>query len=260
MTGPTDNKNKQPLCFATRAIKSVGEDAFIFHCVAKFGTYKLNRNMIVLKNKAGQLTLINPLLLTPAGETALVKLGGVKHIIRLGTSFNFYDGSAVEDKYYLSKFPNCRRWAPGKLKSCPKLPVHKVLKKGVDLPHPDAKCFVMYSTVEPEAVILLSREKGGNMLIAGDCLQHQVDNSYINTPTVARLKVAGLMKERVVVSPLWLHAMAPPEGLAAVGKSLSNLANTKFHRFISTSGNIMLKQEAKQGVVDAIQKAFDLQT
>jgi hypothetical protein len=248
----------KPLQYTTRAIKSVGEDAFAFHCVTMWNeVYKINRNMIVLKSpEDGCLTLINPILLTPAGEQTLLKMGTVANIVRLGTSVNFYDGSDVEDMYYLSKFPNCQRWAPGKLSSCPSLPIHHTLENGVGLSHPDARCFVLQCTNEPEAVLLLSRKTGGNVLIAGDCLQHQVDNAFVNVKAMARLKMAGNLKGRVVVSKEWLRAMGGAARMGGIHKSMESMAKTKFHRFISTSGNVMLKVDAKRGVKEAIEAAF----
>ncbi|CAB9516320.1 expressed unknown protein [Seminavis robusta] len=254
----SSGKDPKPLQYATKAIKSVGEDCFVFHCVARFETYKINRNMIVLKSPDGNLTVINPILLTESGEKSLLKLGKIQNIVRLGTSVNFYDGAVVEDAYYLSKFPKCQRWAPGKLASCPSLPIHQKLQHGMTMPHPDCRCFVIQSTAQPEAVLLLQRETGGNMLITGDCLQHQMDNSFVNTPAYVHLKVSGYMKNRVVISKKWLEAMQTPEedNAKAIRSSMEVMTKTKFHRFISTSGNVMLKVEARQGVVDAIEKAF----
>jgi hypothetical protein len=261
MAGPTmknSTKDVKPLQYTTRAIKSVGEDAFVFHGVTLWNeTYKINRNMIVLKSpEDGSLTLVNPILLTPAGEQTLIKMGTVANIMRLGTSVNFYDGSEVEDMYYLSKFPNCQRWAPGKLSSCLSLPIHHILENGVDLPHPDARCFVLQGIKEPEVVLLLSRRTGGSVLIAGDCLQHQVGNAFINVRALARLKMAGNLRACVVVSKEWLRAMGGPGTMDVLHKSMKTMTKTKFQRFISTSGNDMLKVDAKRGVVEAIEAAF----
>ena len=72
------------LCFTTKCIKSIGDDAFVFHCASKLDPYKINRNVIVLKTfqecntKKSRLTVINPLLLTPAGEKALLGLGKIQ--------------------------------------------------------------------------------------------------------------------------------------------------------------------------------------
>ena len=262
-----------PLYFTTKCIKSVGDDCLIFHCVAIYNdSYKLNRNMIVLKTESedssseeeASLTLINPVLLTEAAEKTLVKQGTIKHIVRLGATLGLYDGAEVEDMYYLSKF-DCQRWAPGKLSSCPNLPVDRLLKnkRGPDFFHPDCRCFVLRSTLEPEAVLLLEREKGGNILIAGDCIQHQVDNPFINPPTLARYKMAGLLKANVVVSRAWLNANVSPQkgGLDGIHQSLETMTRAKIDRFISTSGNKMLKHfDTKQNIVDAVQKAFVIQT
>jgi len=116
---------------------------------------------------------------------------------------------------------------------------------------------VIKSTSQPEAVLLVNREKGGNLLITGDCLCHQTENAFINVPTMARFKMAGLLNDHVVVSPLWLQAMTVPDrGAESVHTSLENMSRANFHRFISTSGNVMVKQDAKKCISDAIQRAF----
>lgn len=249
---------QKPLCYQTKAIKACGDDAYIFHCVARWAeTLKINRNMVVLRTDSDSLTLINPLLLSPAGEKALLKLGTINNIVRLGHTMNFYDGAAVEDRYYLSKF-KCKRWAPGKLTSCPNLPVHKLIKKGGDTPHPDCHFFVFKSTVEREAVVMLSRDKGGNVLITGDCLQHQVDNPYINVPTQVKFRMAGFLDAKVVISKKWLTNMSGtgPEQLEKVHKSFETMMQAQFQRFISTSGNGMLTKATREEIAVAIQRSF----
>ena len=259
MVAPPSKENQKPLCFQTKCIKALGEDAYIFHCVTRFAeTLKINRNMIVVKDQEDEsLSIINPLILSPAGEKALVKLGKIRHIVRLGQTMNFWDGAAVDDKYYLSKF-KCKRWAPGKLSTCPGLPVHKLIKKGGDTPHPAIKFFVFKSTVEREAIVMLQRENLSNVLIAGDCLQHQVDNPYINIPTQVKFKLAGFLDSRVVISKKWLTNMGgtKPEQLEKVHKSFQTMMQGNFQRFISTSGNNMLTKAAKEAVAVAVQKAL----
>lgn len=262
MVAPPSKDEQKPLCFQTKCIKALGDDCYIFHCVTRFAqTLKINRNMIVLKDKEDEnaLTLVNPLLLTPEGEKALLKLGNIQNIVRLGTTTNFWDCAAVEDKYYISKF-KCKRWAPGKLSTSPGLPVHRVITKRGDTPHPACKFFVFKSTLEREAVMMLSLgQKFGNVLIAGDCLQHQLDNPYINAPTMAKFKMAGFFDSRIVISKKWLSNVAggnKPEELKKVEQSFKMMAQADIHRFISTSGNNMLTKAVKEGVDVAIHNAF----
>jgi len=207
------------------------------------------------------LTLIDPLILSGAGEKTLLKQGVVENIVRLGSTVGMYDGSQSEDQYYLDKFKACQRWAPGRLASCPKVRVDRILKnkRPDDFFHKDCRCFVLRSTKEPEALLLLQRAHGGNILIAGHCVQHQIDNPYCNPPSLARMRMAGLLKAPVVVSKAWLNANVDPEkgGMEGIQSSLETMTRAKFTRFLSTSGNTILKGEhTKQAVVDAVQKAF----
>lgn len=275
MSRSSSSDPQEPLQFATKCIKSVGDDCLIFHCVAVYkDQYKVNRNMIVLKTlmvdeDSGEedysLSLINPLILSEDGEDALLQQGSIDNIVRLGASVGMYDGAAEEDMYYLSKFPDCQRWAPGTISSCRELPVDRLLKnkRDPDMFHHDCRCFVLRSTREPEALLLLNREKRGNILIAGDCIQYQIDNPFTNPPMMARHKMAGLLKATVVVSKSWLNANVSPHkgGLDGIQHSLETMTRAKFDRFISTSGNKLLKHpDTKQNIVDAVQKAFVVQS
>ena len=266
-----NNDVPEPLLFITKCIKSVGEDCLIFHCVAIFNdVYKLNRNMIVLKEESeysgeqASLTLINPVMLTEAAEEALLEQGRIDNIVRLGATIGMYDGAEADDLYYLNNF-DCKRWAPGKLSSCPTAPVDRLLKnkRDPDFFHADCRCFVLRSTREPEAVLLLERKKGGNILIAGDCIQHQVNNPFVNPPTLARFKMAGLLQAEVVISKAWLNANVSPQkgGMDGIQQSLETMTRANFHRFIGTSGNKLLKHfDTKQNIIDAVQKAFVINT
>ena len=58
---------------------------------------RITRNMAIVRHD-GALTVINPMRLDAAGETALRALGEVRHVLRLGC----FHG--LDDPYYVDTF------------------------------------------------------------------------------------------------------------------------------------------------------------
>ena len=102
-----------PLLYKTKTIKRLDPNTYVFHCTTRCdGGGRVNRNMVVVANdekEGGELTVIDPLRITPEGERKLKRLGHVTRIVRLSGSMH----AAEEDDYYLNHFPNAERWAPG---------------------------------------------------------------------------------------------------------------------------------------------------
>ena len=120
---------------------------------------------------------------------------------------------AEEDDYYIRTFPKLERWAPGEFLSSVDVPLHQKLSESGATPFPYCKVLTFKETTCPEAAILLYRDgKHGNCLITGDCLQHQLDNEFINMPIVAKYKMAGLLESEIVVSQQWLKVNMPAPG------------------------------------------------
>ena len=231
MYHPEDFANRElPLIYKPKVIKKIDDHVYTFHCVTKGNTgCKFNKNMVVLvhenRMEGNLLSIVNPLRLTEEGEAHLNRLGRVRNLIRLGPS----EHATFEDEYYLKQYANnpIQRWAPGKFSDCPHLPLDFVLHDTTNTrqlkvddpihpptPHPDIQVFAFEETVQPEAMLYLSTSK--RLLITGDCLQAQRDNSFINDLGKTRLADNGLLvenndtkckdkdKDIVVISPLWL--------------------------------------------------------
>lgn len=280
-----------PLEYKTKTIKRLDPLTYVFHCTTRNDAGgRCNRNMVVIAStdKAGaDLTIVDPLKVTSEGERKLLKLGTVTQIVRLGSSMH----SSEEDAYYLSAFPKCQRWAPGEFLSdlTLNLPLHVILKENGAIPFPECKVFCFRDTAIPEAAILLLRQdsKHGNVLITGDCLQHQIDNEFVNMPVVAKFKLAGLLESDIVVSQQWLKKTVPPSSATTPKKAsskgrgggggrprmrrMSSLSGNQkairgdfmrmlgldFQRMVSTSGNVV-KYGAKKSAVLAVEYAFPL--
>jgi hypothetical protein len=288
-----------PLVYKPKVIKRVDENCYIFYCTVKGNTgNRFNKNMIALVHNnnnnnnnshtmnhpsseeqqvhGSTLSVINALRLSPEGEEKLLELGVLRHIIRLGPS----EHAAFEDNYYIAKFPNLQRWAPGPLAACPHLPIHHILYdttntrslKSTDpiikpvSPHSDILVFVFEETVEPEAILFLTTKR---VLIAGDCLQHQIDNPFISDRVKEDyLEPNGLLAACIVVSETWLRTQsvvtrnskkmidrfqtkgaatkaffASRSGKFKLHNDFSRLLRLEIARFISTSGNVILQND-----------------
>ncbi|CAB9507127.1 expressed unknown protein [Seminavis robusta] len=265
LVSPLDDYNEKdlPLTWKTKTIKKLDPNTYVFYCTARLTTARINKNMVVIEHK-GELSLINPLKLTGEGQRKLGNLGAIRHIVRLGATLHGH----YEDEYYLNTIPGVQRWAPGPF-SDPRshnLPIHHTLKERNSAPFPQARVFCFKYTKDPEAVIMLERENHGNVLLTGECLQSQKDNEFVNMPVVAKMKLNGLLRSDIVVSPPWIKEMAPPK-TAGIGEQkaykrdlrtdFQRLLGLKFNRLLSTSGNVV-KYGAKEGAVLAVEYAFPL--
>ena len=81
------------------------------------GEIKLNALMTISRNMAivrhgDELTLVDPIRLSPDEEKRLEELGSVKRVLRLG-SFH-----GVDDPYYLDRY-GAELWAPGRSETHP---------------------------------------------------------------------------------------------------------------------------------------------
>lgn len=265
LASPLDVSEKEmPLTWKTKTIKKLDENTYVFYCTARVTTARINRNMVIIENK-GDLTVIDPLKLTAEGTQKIAKLGRVKHIVRLGSSPHAY----LEDGYYLELYPYSLRWAPGTFTENSKsrsLPIDRQLKDKGTAPVPGCRVFVFQHTSQPEAVLLLERQSNGNLLITGGCLQSQKQNEFVNTPTVAKMKLNGLLESDVVVSPPWLKVIGPPptagiqiqkNHMKNMRKDFQRLLGLRFNRLLSTSGNLV-KYSAYEAAILAVEFAFPL--
>ncbi|CAB9527619.1 expressed unknown protein [Seminavis robusta] len=301
---PSEFKDRElPLVYKPKVIKQLGDHCYIFHCTVKGNTgNRFNKNMIVLVDRnanadmspeqqaRGVLTLINPLRLSPEGEAKLLELGVLTNLIRLGPS----EHAAFEDNYYLTKFPDIQRWAPGPFASCPNLPLDQVLydttptrKLKLDAPispvspHPDIQVFVFEETVQPEALLVLSSKRA---LIAGECLQYQLDNPYVNDSVRTQYhEPLGLLDARIVMSEHWIHMQSvvstnskklshsfksraqrnktffSNSGKFKLRNDFVRLLKLELARFISSSGNSTLQDDAvKDDITAAMERACQL--
>ena len=251
-----------PLIYKPKVIKKVGDCCYIFHCTVKGNSgSRFNKNMIVLVDQEkGHLLVVNPLRLSPEGEEKLLELGAtgvITNLIRLGPS----EHAAFEDDYYLTTFGSSaeasgetlQRWAPGPFSSCPHLPVHQTLFDTTNTrvlsldspivplsPHEDVEVFVFQETVQPEALLWL---RSKCVLIAGDCLQYQIDNPFVNEGGRENLRSNGLLQHKIVVSATWLQSQSVVANHSRKVKHGFQSRAQKNKQFFSSSGKFKLRND-----------------
>lgn len=241
---PEEFANREfPLVYKPKVIKKVGDYCYVFHCTVKGNSgSRFNKNMSVLV-EGDDLSVINPLRLTEEGEEKLMELAPnarVARIIRLGPS----EHAAFEDDYYLQRFEGCERWAPGPFSCSPHLPLHQRLWDTTNTatlsldapisppsPHPNVMVFVFAETVEPESLIYLVNKR---TVIAGDCLQHQVDNPFVNDGGFSNLQKNGLLAGKVVLSEKWVASQCV---VTNNSRKLNNSFKTRAQKAKSFFGN-----------------------
>ncbi len=212
------------------------------------GSYRANRllrfgrNMVVVRN-GDELSVINSVRLSAAGERQLDALGNVRHVLRLG----YFHG--CDDRYYVDRY-QATFWAPQGSRTEPGPAAGRLLEDAGDLPFPDARVLLFGHSRHPEAVILL--EQHGGILVTCDCLQHYADRRFNSLLTSIMMPLMGFPL-RMLVGPVWLKVMTPE------GKSLqadfARLAALNFDHLISGHGS-MCKGGAREKVHSAIDKAF----
>jgi len=258
---PDEFKGREfPLVYKPKVIKKIGDCCYVFHCTTKGNSgSRFNKNMIVLVDPAKeQVSVVNPLRLTGEGEEKLLELGTINgtatmtihNLIRLAPS----EHAAFEDNYYLVKFgPGIQRWAPGPFPNCPHLPVHKILWDTTNTrilkvdapinpvsPHPDLQVFVFEETVQPEALLWHEPKK---LLIAGDCLQAQLDNPFVDAGGRANLEENGLLLAPVVVSERWIKSQSVVANRSKKVKADFKSRAQKNNTFFSSSGKFKLRND-----------------
>ncbi len=224
-------------------IEEIGEDLFMVR-----GSMPLNKFMRICRNMAvvrhdGELSLINPIRLSPEGEAQLKALGSPKRIIRLGALHG------VDDPYYVESM-GLEMWAQPGSQAYPEPPIDVELVEGIEMPFPDSQLFVFDGTTQPESALLIKR--GGGTLLTCDAIQHYGD--YSNNTFLVRLILPFIgFPKRTVVGPIWLRRMTPEDKSLEI--EFRRLLELDFDALLSAHGTL-LKSGARQSVTQAVDDAY----
>ena len=203
---------------------------------------RVSRNMVIVRS--GQdLTLVNPVRLSPGGEAELEALGTVRHAIRLGVLHG------VDDPYTVERF-GAEFWCQaGSTRHRNPVPDHELTEGGA-LPLPDAELFEFHETKKPECALLLHR--GDGVLLTCDALQHY--GTFERHSLVARLTMPLMgFRKTLMIGPLWLKYMTPEGG--SLRPDYERLLELPFDALISAHGTPLMNG-AKTATRAAVDSAF----
>ncbi len=198
------------------------------------------RNMVVLRD-GGELTVVNSVRLTPAGEARLEALGAVRHVIKLGA---FHDR---DDPWYKHRF-GAQVWAFPKARHSRGLSTdHEIVEAG-ELPVPGAELFRFRGARHPEGALLLP----GGVLLTTDSVQHHPDTEGCSPIARIAMNLMGFRRAPAVVGPPWRKAMSAGGG--NLRADFERLAALDFQHLIGAHGK-PLRDTAREAVA-ALARSF----
>lgn len=197
----------------------------------------IGRNMTVLR-QGGELTVVNSVRLSPAGEAELEKLGRPVHLARIGA----FHGA--DDPWYMQRYA-MRLWAPEGTKHEGDLKTAEVLKPGSS-PVAGVEVFAFTGGKLPEVALRLDRE--GGVLISCDAYQHWTH--FDDCSFLGRLMMRAMGFGPTLIGGPWAKQMGP-----GVRADFERLKGEPFRHLIPGHGTV-LRDGAKAGLDVAIQKRF----
>lgn len=221
-------------------IEEIQTDVFMVRgSIAMNALITITRNMAIVRH-AGELTLVDPIRLSPAEEKRLDALGAVKRILRLGP----FHG--IDDSYYVERY-GADLWAPGLSTAHPEPKPTLVFDAATPLPFPDAELFCFEGLKQPEAALLLRRGKG--LLITCDSIQNYGDYRHNNLAARLLMPFIGFPKT-TIVGPMWVKLLTPEGG--SLESEFRRLLELDFDQLLSAHGSLLVT-----GAHEACERAVD---
>jgi hypothetical protein len=239
-----------PPAYKIKSISEIEDDVYLIQ--GKTSCRKAiqkNRNMVILRRHVignqYELTLINPIRIEENDMEELNKLGKIYSLIRLGSTIG-----ECEDQYYLNKYPNAIRLAPGNASNTSKLPIHHLLTDHSFLLDERTQVFIFKGTSQPEAALLLQRPSG-NILVTSESLESDQPSQGMSY-FAKKSKVKSDMLP-MVIPPSWLKNMSTKQG--SLRDEFERLSKLDFSRQVGASGK-WVHSHAKESTVLAVNKCF----
>ena len=222
------------------SIEELFPDVFVVRGSFRVGPLmSIARNMIILR-EGQDLTLVNAVRLSAAGEAALEKLGQVKHLVKLG----FFH--TLDDPYYRSRFTPTF-WAPA-----PADAKTQKLVEGDAGPVSRAGVFVFAAASKGEAALIVE-QAAGNLLVTCDSVQNWVDTEGCSFAGGLALHMMRFF-EPAKIGPIWLKQMTggKPE---AMRPDFDRLLGRDFRHLIAGHG-ALLRDGAKPALARSCEKTL----
>lgn len=221
-------------------IEEIQPDVFMVRGSIKLNpVIRITRNMAIIRHN-GELTLVDPIRLSPEEERQLDALGTVKRVLRLGPMHS------VDDAYYMDRY-GAELWAPGPADLQPDPKPTLSISASTPLPFPDAEIFCFEGMKQHEAALLLKR--GPGLLITCDAIQNYGDYRHNNLPARIVLPFIGFPKT-TLVGPIWVKLMTPKGG--NLESEFRRLLKLDFDQLLSAHGSFLVS-----GAHAACERAVD---
>lgn len=221
-------------------IEQIQEDVFMVRGEIDLNALmRITRNMAIVRHE-GELTLIDPIRLSPDEEQRLEALGSVKRILRLGSLHG------VDDAYFADRY-GAELWAPGISEAHPEPKPALLWDESTPLPFPDAELFRFEGPKQPEGALLLRRGKG--LLLTCDAIQNYGDYSHCSFVTRIVSPFIGFPKT-TIVGPMWVKMMTPAGG--SLEGEFRRLLERDFDQLLAGHGTFL-----ESGAHAACQRAVD---
>lgn len=220
------------------------EEAFagVFVVQGQFQPFPLvsfTRTMTIVREGA-DLTLINPIRLTAAGEEALEDLGQVRHTVRIGA----FHG--VDEPYLKERF-GAAHWKQGGQRGA--VPGDHVLAEG-SAPI-EARVFEFPNARHQEAALILPG--AGGIAITCDSLQNNTDLQEFSALSRVGTRALGLAHPAHIGAP-WRRAMTVRGG-PSLSEDFRRLLDLDFRHLITGHG-APLRDTAKDDLTASIQRVW----
>jgi hypothetical protein len=198
---------------------------------------RIARNMAVIR-QGRELTLVNSVRLSPAGEAELEALGTPKHVVRIG----FAHGA--DDAWMVHRF-GVTSWASPGMPVLAGAGAREELKLG-SCPVERAEVFTFANGDAPEAALRL--DVAGGALITCDAYQNWT--TFDDCSFAARLMLRAMGFGPTLIGGPWSRRMGP-----GVREDFDRLKEVEFKHLLSGHGTF-LRDNAKAGLHEAIGKRF----
>ena len=219
------------------ALEKIVDDVwYLTGSVAFKPLVRLPRNMVVIRHES-ELTLVNSVRLDAEGEAALLALGKITRVMKIG-----FHG--MDDAYYVARF-GAKYWSVS-----PDSDAVTKIDENTVLPFPDARVFMFKQTNRPEAAILIERD--GGLLITCDSVQHWVPKKVMSPLAKVLTRFIGFQKS-AQIGPPWRKVMTPEGG--SLRTDFERLAGLKFSRLIGGHGGL-LEAKANEVLGQSIKREF----
>ncbi len=179
-----------PNALAHEPITRIADGVFIVRGSFQMGPMRIGRTMTIVQNGDG-LVVLNAVRLSDRAEAELLKLGPVKHLVKLS------DSHGVDEPYYVDRFkPDV--WVasgskPGRVQGTHKLAPDSPIPGGVVVGYPGASGWCEHGLWIPNA---------GGTLVTTDALQNHVDR--IGASLFGKLMTSMMgFKGGLIVAPMW---------------------------------------------------------